>query len=745
MFKNPIFRMIVLIVWAGVMSLSFSGWGQTDARQPDERHEVTVRLVLVDLVAIGDDGRFATDLGKADFEIFEDGKKMDLASADLVRLKRTGAEPAAVPSPAAPAIQPAPAPAPPRDSRFIVVFDSINTIQRMLNRSKPEILAKLLSLLEIGQEIMVFELAGDGRMQILQSLTRDRTLVARAVDKATGSIWVEKAGDSLVVPGILDRPEAGRELLGESGVSVSTYQQSSQAAFEAESRRRFEKTINGLLGVMNIVKDFEGRKSLLFVSGGIPSLSFIRFFEGAGITDSTAVQSQVAAAKVQDPFKVLGKKGYRTGSEIFDDLVRFANSHNISFYALDPDNYLRYVLGDMAYDNFPRAIGRSSAAMAGVKRPDEMAEFKRSELASLQALSGDTGGASFLGGNKFEEFAKVIERDFTQYYELSYTPKRKKADGKYHTIEVKVLRPGTDIRYRQGFLDYTDDQKESLVFASAAYNPALFKDIPFEAQVIPFARGGNKYLLWIQTALPVRKILGGNDAGDKPVSLKFKITLDDPSGDSGFLTDVAIPLVLTPNFLQRIRNAEYFGWSCASQETAFKPQSYRATLALYNRGLDEMGTVERFVEVPELKAETAGQLLTKVVGNLLKTDKIMGIPFTIANEDGTLDVPGYKFFPMAVAHVQRGRRAALLIQIYSASKPDKPGLGAVLTRAGAGQSGGVPAALIYEEWNKKTGIWNVLYELGLETAGPGDYGLGLRWTNASGAAWIETSLPVRIL
>ena len=313
---------------------------------------------------------------------------------------------------------------------------------------------------------------------------------------------------------------------------------------------------------------------------------------------------------------------------------------------------------------------------------------------------------------------------------------------------VDLVAIGKDGRFatdlgKADFEIFEDGKKMEL--ASAAYNPALFKDIPFEAQIIPFARGGNKFLLWIQTALPVRKILAGDAAGDKPVSLKFKITLDDPSGDSGFLTDVAIPLALSPAFLKRIRNAEYFGWSCASQETELKPRSYRATLALYNRELDEMGTVERLLEVRELKEGGAAKLLTTAVGNLLKTEKVMGIPFTIANEDGTLDVPGYKFFPMAVAHVQRGRRAALLIQIYSTSKPDISGLGAVLTRAGAGQSGGVPAALIYEEWNKKTGIWNVLYELGLETAGPGDYGLGLRWNDASGAAWIETSLPVRIL
>ena len=743
MFKNPKFRIDVLAFGAGLLALSFGGWGQTAAGQPDDRHDVTVRLVLVDLVAIDDDGRFATDLGKADFEVYEDGKRMALASAELVRLKRSGTEPAAALAPAVQESRPtqagSPVPAAPRDSRFFVVFDSINTIKRMLDRSKPEILAKLVSLVELGQDIMVFELAEDGRMLILQPLTRDRALVVKAVDKATGSIWVEKAADSLVVPSIVDRAEAGRELLGESGQQVSGYLQSSQAAFEAETRRRFEKTINGLLGVMNVVKDFEGRKSLLFVSGGIPSLSFIRFFEGGGVADATGIQSQVAAAKVQDPFKVLSPKGFRTGSEIFDDLVRFANSHNVSFYSLDPDNYLRYVLGDIAYDNFPRAIGRLATRGSGLRKPDEFAEIKRSELASLQALSADTGGATFLGGNKFKEFAKVIERDFTQYYELSYAPARKKADGKYHKIEVKCLRPGLDIRARRGYLDYTDDQRESLTFASAAYNPSLFKAIPFEGQIVPFAKGRNKFLLWIQTALPVRKVIGERAAEDKPVGLKFKITLDDPSGESGFLSDVAIPLTLTPAFLQRIKSAEYFGWSCASQETELKPQSYRATLALYNRDLDEMGTVERFIEVPELKEGGAAKLLTAVVGNLLKTDKAMVLPFTIASDDGTLDVPNYMFFPMAVAHVQRGRKAALLIQIFSGQKPE----GATLNAAAA--SSGVPAVLLYQEWNKKTGIWNVLYELGLESLSPGDYGFGLRWTDASGAAWIETSLPVRIL
>lgn len=717
------------------VALSMMGGAQDPRPKPDERHEVTVRLVLVDVIAVDRDDRFVTDLTKADFEVTEDGKKVDLASAELIELKRAGESPGAVPQAAALS-------RPPRDSRFVVVFDSINTIRRMLSRSKPEILAKLLSLLEVGQEIVVFELAEDGRMAVLQPLTRDRRLIAQAVDKATGSIWVEKAADALVMPSIID----GAEPIRVDGIGVVGFQASSQAAYEAETRRRFEKTINGLLGVMNAVKDLEGRKSLLFVSGGIPTLSFIRFFEGGGVGDTTAVQSQVAAAKVQDPFKILGQKGFRTGSEIFDDLVRFANSHNISFYTLDPDNYLRYMLGDIAYDNFPRAVGRSISGAAGLKRPDEIAEIKKGELASLRALAGDTGGAAFLGGDKFEDFAGAIERDFARYYELSYAPTRKKADGKYHKIQVKVRRPGLNVRARPGFLDYTEEQRESLAFSSAAYNPSLFNDIPFEARIVPFALGRDKFILWIHTALSARKILGRSEAADETVLLRFKLTLDDPSGSSGFLSETAVPIVLIPSFLERVRQAEYFGWNCASREIELKPRAYRATFAIYERALDRMGTVESPLEIPAIEERGAPELLTTTVGMLVETNKAAVVPFAIAQDDGTLDVPNRKFYPMAIAHVRRGRRAALLAQVHSPEDPRKMVLSVSASRPGGGAAAiPVPAGPVHDGWSRRTGIWNALYELELENLPPGDYGLVLRWADASGGTAVETTLSLRIL
>ncbi len=716
------------------------------AQKVDERHEVSVRLVLVDLIALGRDGRFATDLGREDFEVFEEGKKMTLLSAELIRLGRPAAErPPAVAEPVAPA----PAAAPPRESRFFVVVDSINTIARMLERSKAELIPKLLSVIELGQQVMVMELSESSGMKVLQPLTRDKALIAEAVEKATGSFWVEHAADALTIPAVVARPDTGL-IAADVSPTMKKMEQSGQAAFEAENRRRFEKTINSLLGVMNMVKDFPGRKSVLLVSGGLPSLSFIRFFEGRGgsIEDTTAVQSQIAAAKILDPFKVLKKSGFRSGSEILTDLVRFANSHNISFYALDPDNYLRYVFGDMASENFPRALPsiRQLRAM-GLEQPDGIEEIKKTELGKLQALAGDTGGEAFLGGDRFDEFERTIERDFTQYYELSYTPPRRTGDGKYHKIQVKVGRPGLDVRFRQGYLDYTDEQAESLLFASAAYNPALFKEIPFEAQIVPFVKAKDKYLLWIQTALPVGRIIGQGTSLEKPVNLRFRVSLSEPDQTGGPASDMVIPLALPPSFLERVRGAEYFGYSCCTQETELKSERYQVTVALYNPGVNQMGTVNRMMDVPRTDKPPASPVLTTVMGNLQKTGTLMGVPFTIANDDGTLDVPGHKFYPMATPHIARGRRAAFLFQVYA---PEKPGeLSVKATVLSAGQDVLVlPAGLVFEEWNKKARVWNVIYDLGLEGLFPGDYELRFQWAGAAGTAdtaGFEKTLAFRIL
>jgi len=706
--------------------------------QPPLRHEVSARLVLVDLAAVDHDGRFAFGLTRDDFEVYEDGKKMTIKSADLVRLKRpqTGGDPGDAAAASGPA----------RDNRFFVVFDSINTIKRMLNRNKSEILQKLVSLIEMGEQIMVLEMAETGEVQVLQSLTHDKALIARAVDRAAGSIWVERAADTLAVPNIM---AGGRSEDGAFGPPPggNKFEKTNRDIYELETRRRFEKTINSLLVVLTMVKDYPGRKSILYVSGGIPAVSFGSFLSGQGgtIEDTTVIQTQVAAAKIQDPFKSLKKQGFRSGQEILEDLTRFANSHNISFYALDPDNYLRYVLGDIAYETWARSASTLSGQRKdGIYRDDEVAEIKKAELGKLKNLTGNTGGVAFLGGSKFEAFQKVIERDLGSYYELSYVPPRKEADGKYHTIKVRLLKPDIDIRFRPGYMDYNDAQNESLVFASAAYNPSLFKDLPFEARVIPFVQGRDKYSLWIQTALPLRSLIGDNEDKNKPIALKFKILVDDMSQDKGFLSEVALPLVLSPAFLKKNENAEYVGFSCCSQELELSLKQYRVNIALYNEGLGRVGTVEQVLNVPGSRNAQESRVVNAVLGSLSRNEGSSGSSFSISAQDGTLDLPGYKFYPMAVHDLDRTKVVSALLQVTAPSQ--SPPLQAEFSLyQGERLISPLSSKSVSSVWNKKASLWNMVYAFVLGDFPSGDYSLKVRMVDPSGGHRAETTLPIRIL
>jgi len=682
--------------------------------QPEE-HEVVVRLVLVDVIAVDKKGNFATDLTKDDFEIYEDGKRIPIDSLELISLKKPEFE-----VPEMEEIKEAGLPR--RKKRFFVIFDSINTIKRMLDRSKHRIIEKLVSLVKLGEEIMILELDDKKGMKILQNFTSDEELIVQAVNKASGNIWVEKSSDTLSKPGILDRPGAER--------ASAAFMETSRYVYQFETRIRFEKTINSLLTLLNMIKDYPGRKPVLYISGGIPGLSFEELYKSQEGIDFAIGRSEVAASKVLDPFKTLQKSGRRGGQNIINDLIHFANSYNITFYSLDPDNYLKYVLPDMAFDNFPRQV--------------DIAEMKLNELTNLKFLALDTGGAAMHGANKFEYFQKIIDRDLTYYYELSYYPERDRADGKYHKIKVKVKRPGIKIRFRKGYYDYSEEQRESLIFASASYNPSLFNQIPFNARVVPFINRKNECILWMNLALPVQEVILRDSNASEIKILKLNMWVEDLKKEDTFSTQVNIPFVLTPSFLDRLKNSKYFGYNTRSQRLKLKKNKYRVIFALYDESRGEVGTVEQMFEVPSLKNEKDQKIASAVFGQLVKSTKGGIKPFSISQADGTLQVSQFKFYPLGLNQFKRREDICLFLQVYSPLKKAvfKPRFSLVQNGE---EQGILLSEVVDESWNRKAGVWNVVFKLNFESFSEGEYALRIRLIDSSMKQEIEENLQIKIL
>ena len=72
-------------------------------------------------------------------------------------------------------------------------------------------------------------------------------------------------------------------------------------------------------------------------------------------------------------------------------------------------------------------------------------------------LADNTDGRAIVNRNDLAAGMKQIMRDASGYYLLGYTSTSAPTDGKFHTIDVKVKRPGVEVRARKGYWAYTAD------------------------------------------------------------------------------------------------------------------------------------------------------------------------------------------------------------------------------------------------------------------------------------------------
>lgn len=703
---------------ATILLLSTSGASKAiSLRAPAQHHEVTVRRVLVDVIAVDESGRVVDDLTREDIFLKEDGRPVEIQSMDYIDMRQDRGEKSVTGASA-------------RRRSFFVVIDSINTIRRMLDRRRDEITSKLTDLVLMGGNVLVAELNPERGLDILQPLTEDPDLIARGVEAATGSIWVEKAVDSLLVPKILtggsdfSKSQAQIKVGGDSGNPVA---ESFRQIYEMESRARFEKTLGDLLSFMNLIKDRPGRKTVLYISGGLPALSFEKVFSGQGVEDQTVHQSEIAAAKLNDPFRVLGRNKRRHGSDIFEDLVRYANSHNITFYTFDPDDYLRHMLPGIADDNFLLETTRAA--------------IKNNELAYLRYLAVDTDGVALEGPARFQRFQEYIRRDIGSYYELSYTPPREQADGKYHKLNVEVNRPGVRARFRRGYFDYTREQSQSLMFASAAVNPGLFRDIRFQARAVPFFTKRDTCRLWIMMALPVQGLILDENPDREAKLLKSHFWLNDPQKNKAFSARLDIPIVLTPEYRKRLARARFFGYNTCSQEVKLKSAAYHLTFALHDPDTERTGTFEQDLGVLDLSRLETPKIATAVFGQVSRAGA-SGRTFKLSERDGCLQFGNHRFHPMGTNRFGRGAPIHLFLQVFFPG--GKPRLTASFIFSGKeSESLPVPAERVRDAWNGKARVVNQVYALDFSGFPAGDGQLAILCRDGSREVVTET-LTVRL-
>ncbi len=366
---------------------------------PPVTFKVEVNYVEVDAVVVDKQGNFVRDLKADDFQLFEDGKPQKIRAYSLVEIPVERAEkPLFVKQPIEPDVQ---TNARGLDGRlYLIVLDDLHTAAMRSERVRA---AARRFVQQMGANDQAAVVCTSGRTDAAQEFTASQRLLLDAVGKFMGrklrSPTLEKLEQYRMMQGMqLGNPLADPE--------------------EAQRSYNARNAFDSIRQLCDFLGNVHGRrKALVYISEGVD-------YNVYDVINNTYANDIREAAK---------------------DAISAATRANVAIYSIDPRGLTD--LGDEAIE-----IGSLPADPTLGLGPESMREELRMSQDSLRTLADETGGFAAVNTNDFRNAFERIVRENSSYYVLGYYPDNERRDGKFRRVEVKVNRPGLEVRFRKGYV-----------------------------------------------------------------------------------------------------------------------------------------------------------------------------------------------------------------------------------------------------------------------------------------------------
>jgi VWFA-related protein len=394
--KSVRLKFVVLLLFASAASVVAQQAGDSQPASSGVTLKVNARITLVDVTVTDSKGKPVHGLTQADFTVKEDGKPQPLKSFQEYGAAIPPAQPA--PAPLPPNVYSNAQPPPPTSGAVdILMFDNLSTgLARGLKEAPDQVMyekaqaLRYLNSMPAGTQVAIVELA-DG-VRVVQSFTSDRDLLLAAIHT------------------LVYQPVQG-------AVDPMNLEHACIIA-----NRQSELVLNGLARAAAFLAGVKGRKNLIWFTPGTPWLTnYKRFSRVRCLRDFTS--------------RLTGVYGELTAAQV-------------ALYPVDPrgvEDCLHSVGTTPADTNAsgpPSPTGLANLGCVNVL-PDEHQ--------SLDDMARATGGEAYYNRNDVDGAIHDAIATGTDYYALSYAPPDPKYDERYHTINVKVDRPGLRLVYRDSY------------------------------------------------------------------------------------------------------------------------------------------------------------------------------------------------------------------------------------------------------------------------------------------------------
>jgi VWFA-related protein len=463
-------RKVFYSVLALVFGLTVGGHAQQPQAssaavpQPSVTFKTDVNFVEIHAIVTDERGNLVRDLRKDDFEVFEDGKPQTPSVFSLVDLP--------IERPLTPSFATQPVEPDVRstvrsfDGRlYVVVLDDLHTssLRSQLVRDA----AKRFVQQYVGTNDLAAVVYTSGREDAAQELTGNRRLLLAAVDKFLGQKLPSATAEKLAVH-LRDVDRTRSESSDGSNSQSQSTRDPINDPYDAERGFNARRALELVKNVASWMSDIHGRrKALIFFSEGID-------YDIYDVFNNSSATSVMQDAR---------------------DAIAAAQRANVSIYAVDPRGLTQ--LGD-------EMIAIASLSDNPQFREGTPSAFQRELLLaqeSLIAMADETGGTAVVKTNDIPGALARIASENSTYYLLGYQTDASRSPGRFRKIEVRVKRPGLQVRARRGYIPPDPKalakkrEAEAKVGTSPALraalnNPLPIGDVPLRVFAAPFKGTG---------------------------------------------------------------------------------------------------------------------------------------------------------------------------------------------------------------------------------------------------------------
>jgi VWFA-related protein len=441
---------------------------------------INVTIVEVPVSVIGADGKAVHGLTKAQFEVYDQGRRVPIESFEVIDMRAIDAGNTAQPLPPA-AVR-----------HFLLLFDVASSSPGTIKRAAEAALEFVDRELGPRDLAAVATFTAEAGARMITSFTNHRETLHAAIltlgkpnyfhsaDPLMISFAASEAGTQLSSNVVEVDPKVanpGSNLAGQLDAFFAAKAEESnraeQRTRDSEGRNRLSIQLGQMGRVAAALDRLHGQKQIILLSEGFDP----KLIQGREKTTNDAAQKEMEQVLNGEAYKVDTDQRFGNTSSSTDvrEMVSLFRRSDVVLHAIDIKGLRATTSSDVA-----------SGAGAGESADRTLGKSNE----GLFALTAPTGGTVFRNVNDLAgAFAKMVEQQDVTYL-LGIRATSDDDAARFHALRVKVNVPNTRVSHRAGY--YNDggkqtDVERTLSLAEILLTDAPVRDVPltFSATVLP--------------------------------------------------------------------------------------------------------------------------------------------------------------------------------------------------------------------------------------------------------------------